>query len=393
MGPLPCSYLNGRTLHFQLRQDIGTTTPASSVGELLTLNSASGNNVLMDYFSAGTPKAYVGLAGAAGNVIVGSAANDFMLRAQSQKVMFSTNSGVSAAMTLDTSGNIGIGKTPGANAQLDVAKSIVSGLNNLGTIMPPATSVTFDASLGNTQKITLGESLATSNLNLINATAGQEIDFIICENGTGGWTFGWPSNVQSPPAINTTQNACTYHATVFDGTNAVPLNRDSSGNLIIGATATGITANGTNQSITIAPNGTGKVNVSTKLGSYNGDSTVSNGVASEVATSDLTAQSGSIASTNLYTPVADGMFRVSYYLETTMVGTAGTVTISITWTDDAKAETFTSNLLSLTALGALTGANQATFWAKTTAAIAYSTSVSGAAGSPRYAVHVKVERM
>jgi len=137
------------------------------------------------------------------------------------------------------------------------AKSIISGVNTVTFSATP----TFDASLGNTQKITLTANVTSSTLS--NATTGQQIDFIICQDATGSRTFVWPTTVQSPPAINTSANACTYHATRFDGTNAIPLNRDSSGNLI----ATGITANGTNQTITLTPSGSGYLYTSKSFGS------------------------------------------------------------------------------------------------------------------------------
>ena len=63
------------------------------------------------------------------------------------------------------------------------------------------------------------------------------------------------------------------------------------------------------------------------------------------------------------------------------------------WTDEAKAETFTSTALSLTALGALAPPPPLVIYAKTTAAIQYSTTVSGATGSPQYSLHIRVEAL
>ena len=108
---------------------------------------------------------------------------------------------------------------------------------------------------------------------------------------------------------------------------------------------------------------------------------------------DLTAQAASIGATALFTPSANGLFRISYYLTTTTAGSAGTVTVTFTWTDEAKAETFTSTALSLTALGALAPPQPLVIYAKTTAAIQYSTTVSGATGSPQYSLHIRVEAL
>ena len=108
---------------------------------------------------------------------------------------------------------------------------------------------------------------------------------------------------------------------------------------------------------------------------------------------DLSAQTGSVTATNLFTPSANGLFRLSYYLTTTTAGSAGTVSVTFTWTDEAKAETFTSSTLSLSALGALAPQAPLVIYAKTTAAIQYSTTVSGATGSPQYSLHIRVEAL
>jgi len=114
-------------------------------------------------------------------------------------------------------GNVGIGKTPGANAQLDVAKSAVFGLNTVTFSATP----TFDASLGNTQKITLTDNVTSSTLS--NATAGQTINFIICQDATGGRTFVWPTNVLGGMTIGATLSKCSAQNFIFDGTNAYAL--------------------------------------------------------------------------------------------------------------------------------------------------------------------------
>ena len=114
-------------------------------------------------------------------------------------------------------GNIGIGKTPGANANLDVAKSAVFGLNTVSFSATP----TFDASLGNTQKITLTDNVTSSTLS--NATAGETVNFIICQDATGSRTFVWPTNVLGGMTIGATLSKCSAQNFIFDGTNAYAL--------------------------------------------------------------------------------------------------------------------------------------------------------------------------
>jgi hypothetical protein len=120
-------------------------------------------------------------------------------------------------LTLLNSGNAGIGKTPGANAQLDVAKAIVSGLN----VVTFSATPTFDAALGNTQKITLTDNVTSSTLS--NATAGETINFIICQDATGSRTFVWPTNVLGGMTIGATLSKCSAQNFIFDGTNAYAL--------------------------------------------------------------------------------------------------------------------------------------------------------------------------
>lgn len=79
-----------------------------------------------------------------------------------------------------------------------------------------ATTLTFDASLGTTQKVTLGVNVTASTLT--NAITGQWMYFTICQDSSGGHTFQQPSNFVNWGAISTTANACTTEAGYYDGT-------------------------------------------------------------------------------------------------------------------------------------------------------------------------------
>jgi hypothetical protein len=80
---------------------------------------------------------------------------------------------------------------------------------------------TFDASLGNTQKITLTGNVTSSTLS--NAVAGQTINFIVCQDATGGRTFVWPANFLNAPSIYAGANQCKGAGFAFDGTYAIHL--------------------------------------------------------------------------------------------------------------------------------------------------------------------------
>jgi len=103
------------------------------------------------------------------------------------------------------------------------AKAVISGVNTVTFSATP----TFDASLGNTQKITLTANVTSSTLS--NASTGQTINFIICQDATGGRTFVWPTNVKGAPTVASTASVCTGYGTTYDGTNALGNDRDTAG--------------------------------------------------------------------------------------------------------------------------------------------------------------------
>lgn len=87
-----------------------------------------------------------------------------------------------------------------------------------GFIQPntSATTVSFDASLGTTQTLTIATDVTSSTLS--NAIVGQWMLFTIKEDATGGHTFTQPANFVNWSAINTAANATTTEAGYFDGT-------------------------------------------------------------------------------------------------------------------------------------------------------------------------------
>ena len=108
---------------------------------------------------------------------------------------------------------VGIGTTSPA-LQLQTTKAAGFGMN---TVTFSATPV-FDASLGNTQEITLTGNV--TSFTITNAVAGETLKFIWIQNATGTWTVsGAPANLYGFTAPATTANKATIQSCAYDGTN------------------------------------------------------------------------------------------------------------------------------------------------------------------------------
>ncbi len=98
------TFTQAMTLDASGRLGIGTTSPSS----VLVLNTASGENTTT-YALAGSAKAYVGVAAGSGQIIDGSAANDFCVRSGSN-ILFAAGGQYEKAR-IDSSGNLLVGTT------------------------------------------------------------------------------------------------------------------------------------------------------------------------------------------------------------------------------------------------------------------------------------------
>jgi len=117
-----------------------------------------------------------------------------------------------------------------------------------------------------------------------------------------------------------------------------------------------------------------------------------------VGSASATAQTASIGATNLLaTGHAAGLYRVSATLRTTTAGSAGTATLSLTWTGNGIAESLDTmigiNLTSTAQSDGGLGFQAAILHSDGAPAIQYAVTVAGAAGSPQYAVDLVIERL
>lgn len=130
-----------------------------------------------------------------------------------------------------------------------------------------------------------------------------------------------------------------------------------------------------------------------KVTNYGGDTIEGNGLASIVGLVALTGQLSSIGSTSIFAPVNHGLYRVSIYQVCTVAGAVGTLSTSITFTDDIAAQSF-QPALTLSLVG-LNGFSQgvALIRALNTQPIKYSTTLTGIVGSPQYSLYIVAERL
>lgn len=92
-----------------------------------------------------------------------------------------------------------------------------------GTAMKPAQialtssggAAALDLSQGNSFKITLSEN---TTLSASNISAGQTVNALVCQNGTGNFTFTWPASFKGGMTVATTASKCNGQRFICDAT-------------------------------------------------------------------------------------------------------------------------------------------------------------------------------
>lgn len=97
-------------------------------------------------------------------------------------------------------------------------------LQDLGTTSgTPAFTVSSQLQ---TFKITLSGNVTASTL--ATPVTNGILFFDVCQNGTGNFTFAWPSGFSNAMLISGTASVCSKQAYVWDGANAIPLSAGTS---------------------------------------------------------------------------------------------------------------------------------------------------------------------
>lgn len=108
-----------------------------------------------------------------------------------------------------------------------------------------------------------------------------------------------------------------------------------------------------------------------------------------ISTVSLLAQTGDIS--DGLAAVA-GLYRLSYYLVTTVAGTSGTVKATFFWNDSADARAVDSAIINFGSLAA-PASGSLIIRHETGLSIGYATTVTDAVGDPEYALYITLERL
>jgi hypothetical protein len=105
----------------------------------------------------------------------------------------------------------------------------------------------------------------------------------------------------------------------------------------------------------------------------------------------LTGQTAAISSTNIFTTPGDGLYQVNIYMLCTNTA-IGSLTATITWTDEGTTQSFTTGSVNLVNLNAFVQA-VITIQCQAGTNIAYSTAIASLVGSPQYSLYIAVSNL
>ncbi|MBI4086354.1 tail fiber domain-containing protein, partial [Candidatus Kaiserbacteria bacterium] len=125
---------------------IGTTNPSN----LLTLNSTANYGIALQ--NSGVNESYIGQNVSSAFWAVGSSVNDLVVRSEGNNIHFTTDSGITAQMTLRNGGNVGIGTTSPNSSGLSSGYRILEVANNssggTGTLILTGSQTSADGAVG-----------------------------------------------------------------------------------------------------------------------------------------------------------------------------------------------------------------------------------------------------
>ena len=357
-----------------------TLTPSGT--GTVTINPTYAPALVM---SSGAYEAESVLVTVAGTFAPEASASDLVVRTNSGRMIFNTNWGASASTLFISGTSVGVGTVTPAHT-LDVIG---------GNIGNSAGQVSLAAG-GTNQNITLapsgtGSTILNGNVGI--GTTAPIAALVVSNAGAQGIelfpnNFSFGTMIQGYNRSTATYLKLDFNALSYgfrlSSASADAVTIASGGNVGVGtaAPASAFSVGGASQF---------QVGATGSVAALAANATVGDGVPAVLAKVALTAQSAVIAATNVITPPAAGLYRVSVYLVVTAAGTGGAIQANVGWKDEALAQSDSVATLS-TALGARAHADFVVH-AETSAAITYSTVFNSVTGSPAYSLYVTVEKI
>lgn len=339
----------------------GSTSPALVAGSNISITGSWPNNTIktLDTITLGT----LGTADSGIVKIAGDYASNYTELHQNSSVSVAGVTGnllaiamvgLINAANIDQSGNLGLAGTLKMGTPLAVA---YGGTGSTSPALVAGNGIALSGSWPN-ETIALNDTITLGNV----TTNGS----LYVGDGTNNLQCYWDG---SNGEIRTTSGL-------------LYLQNTSSGKVIVAGTD-GLTVDNTSN--------LNDISMSSKITKYNNISTAGVGIPSIVAVADATGQTAAIGATTLYTPPAAGMYRLTIAMQTTTAGSAGTATGQVTVTWNGHTRTLLNiGSLDLTSAGAI-GQGSAIIYSDASQPIQYGVAWSGAAGSPVYDLHVRLE--
>ncbi len=283
------------------------------------------------------------------------------------------------------------------------------------TITAPATGATLTIPDGVTLNAGTGGTLGS---NAFTSTSYQPLDGDLAtiagltattDNFMVGTASAWasrtPAQAKTSLSLNNVEN--TAISTWAGSSNVLTVGTIGTGTwqgTVVGSTYGGTGINNAGRTLTISTN-SGTV-AFTGSGTTQSFPPATSTVVGRVASANIASTASATSTTTLYTPPADGFYRVNIYLKITTTGTspvAGPVTITYTDALGSVAQSHVMLLANTSGAVVTTTVNNSTttgtvygsmvMYAKASVAIQYAIAVSGTFGSGRYQAFLTCEAL
>jgi hypothetical protein len=108
------------------------------------------------------------------------------------------------------------GPASGSTGPVSARQAVAADVSGIKAVTFSVTPV-FDASLFPLPVFTMTLTANVTSSSVTNPIAGQRIAFILTQDGTGGWTFAWPSNFKGASNIGSDANSVSLQEFIWTG--------------------------------------------------------------------------------------------------------------------------------------------------------------------------------